>query len=112
MKGVPVITIGSLGENEFTESELLMITQGKAEELRGYRLNVGDIVFSRVADVGRSLVINDSQKGWVMSSNFMRIRLNPKLYSPDFLQLVIKYSDELQSQQSQFVNANGANSRK
>ena len=105
--GVPVVTIGSLGDNDFIEKELLHIGEKKANELSSYRLNVGDLVFSRVAGVGRSLVIKELQEGWVMSSNFMRIRLNPSLYSFDFLHLIVKYSDFLKVQQSRFVNSSG-----
>lgn len=105
--GVPVVTIGSLGDNDFIEKELLHIGEKKANELSSYRLNVGDLVFSRVAGVGRSLVIKELQEGLVMSSNFMRIRLNPSLYSFDFLHLIVKYSDFLKVQQSRFVNSSG-----
>ena len=62
--GVPVITIGALGEGEFIASELLFISVRKAAELAAYAVEPSDIVFSRVADVGRSVVVTDDERGW------------------------------------------------
>lgn len=105
--GVPVITIGSLGEGEFIESELLYVSEVTAERLRDYRLEVGDIVFSRVADVGRSAVIREVQRGWIMSSNLMRISLDRTLVDPSFLQAQLAYDARLRKQIRSTVNSGG-----
>lgn len=105
--GVPVITIGSLGESTFIKENLLYISSDKANELNVYKLNVGDILFSRVADIGRSLVINDENNGWVMSSNFMRLRLNKEIYDPFILNLIIKHSEAFLRQVAQNVPESG-----
>ena len=86
--GVPVITIGSLGDNDFILKNLLYVSETKSQELELYKLQDGDILFSRVADVGRSLVINKNTEGWIMSSNFMRLRLDKNMVIPDFLHLI------------------------
>lgn len=106
-EGVPVVTIGSLGEGAFTHSELLYISANYARMLGQYALEDGDIVFSRVADVGRSAVITNSEQGWIMSSNLMRISLDTTVAEPYFVYLAIVYSKSIKEQIRQSVNAGG-----
>ncbi|MBK8501298.1 MAG: restriction endonuclease subunit S [Saprospiraceae bacterium] len=105
--GVPVITIGSLGESNFIKENLLYVSSDKANELNTYKLNVGDILFSRVADIGRSLVIQSENDGWIMSSNFMRLRLNKEIFNPFILNLIIKHSEAFLKQVAQNVPEGG-----
>ena len=105
--GIPVITIGSLGEDSFIEENLLYIDQEKADELAAYALKEGDILFSRVADVGRSLIIDDNHAGWIMSSNFMRLRIDTSLMNPMIINYIIKYSSNFKKQVSKNVNNSG-----
>lgn len=106
-EGVPVITIGALGEGAIIESELLQVSEATAERLRDYQLKAGDIVFSRVADVGRSAVIISAQRGWIMSSNLMRICLDRSQIVPSFLQAQLAYDPRVRTQIRSTVNAGG-----
>jgi type I restriction enzyme S subunit len=106
-EGRPVITIGALGEGEFIADELLHVSEATAERLREYQLEVGDVVFSRVADVGRSAAIRDGQKGWIMSSNLMRISLDRAKVVPSYLQAQLAYDGRLRRQIRATVNAGG-----
>ena len=106
-RGRPVITIGALAEGGFVESELLHVSEATAKRLSEYQLEVGDVVFSRVADVGRSAVIHDAQKGWIMSSNLMRISLASDLVNPAYLQAQLAYDQSVRRQIRATVNAGG-----
>ncbi|WP_333614379.1 restriction endonuclease subunit S [Psychrobacter sp.] len=106
-EGHPVITIGSLGEGEFNESELLYIGNKDVNRLIDFKLKLDDVVFSRVADVGRSSVIKDEQVGWIMSSNLMRISLDSKKMIADFLQYQLSSNDLIRRQIRCKVNAGG-----
>jgi type I restriction enzyme S subunit len=106
-QGVPVITIGALGEGEFMESELLFISDDKARELAAYKVEPGDIVFSRVADVGRSVVVTPAECGWVLSSNLMWISLDPGQVDPSFVWLNLSANPTIRSQVRRSVNAGG-----
>ncbi len=86
-QGYPVITIGALGVGDFIEEGLLYIGSKDAARLSDFQLRAGDVVFSRVADVGRSVVIREEQSGWIMSSNLMRIALSESVARPDYLQM-------------------------
>lgn len=105
--GRPVVTIGSLGIGRFIEEELLFVDELTARRLSEYELIPGDIVFSRVADVGRSVVVNEAQEGWIMSSNFMRISVNRSKVHPGYLQLLLAHSDRVRKQMRATVNSGG-----
>jgi type I restriction enzyme S subunit len=106
-RGVPVITIGALGEGEFIESQLLHVSLTTADRLHEYRLSEGDVVFSRVADVGRSAVITASERGWIMSSNLMRISLDSAQVVPSFLQAQLAYDSRVRAQIRATLNVGG-----
>jgi len=105
--GCPVITIGALGEGEFTHEELLFVGEKDAARLRDFQLKSGDVVFSRVADVGRSAVIREDQVGWIMSSNLMRIAIDEHQARPDFLQMALAGDARVKAQIRAHVNSGG-----
>ena len=105
--GTPVITIGTLGEGEFNTNELLFVNEIDTKRLREFQMKVGDVVFSRVADVGRSVVISEDQAGWIMSSNLMRISLDKSLVKPEYLQYQLSYDFRIKRQVRQKVNSGG-----
>ena len=105
--GHPVITIGSLGIGEFIASELLFVGPKDATRLADFQLKTGDVVFSRVADVGRSVVVREAQAGWIMSSNLMRISVNPAQLRPDYLQMQLADDPRVKAQIRASVNSGG-----
>jgi type I restriction enzyme S subunit len=105
--GIPVITIGALGEGELLASELLFVSERKAAELTAYAVEPGDIVFSRVADVGRSVVISRGESGWLMSSNLMWISLDPRRVHAEYVWLNLSANDVVRQQVRRSVNAGG-----
>jgi type I restriction enzyme S subunit len=105
--GHPVITIGALGEGEFIQSDLLYVNEVTAQRLREYQLDVGDVVFSRVADVGRSAVILNDHRGWIMSSNLMRISLDQSKVYAAYLQSQLAHDMRVRAQIRSTVNSSG-----
>lgn len=105
--GHPVITIGALGESVFTENELLFVGAKDAARLIDFQLKPGDVVFSRVADVGRSVVVREEHAGWIMSSNLMRIAVDASRARPDFLQMLLAGDARIKAQIRTRVNSGG-----
>lgn len=105
--GVPVVTIGSLGDGRFIDNELLFIAKRTAWKLSAYALRPGDVVFSRVADVGRSVVVTEKEAGWVMSSNMMWIAADQKRADPRFVRANIAQNPGLRRQIRRYVNSAG-----
>lgn len=87
--GLPVINIQNLGVGEFINEDMFFVDEEKAAELSSYLVQIGDLVFSRVADIGRSVVVNKEESGWLMSSNLMRLRVQKDLIDPVFLMFQI-----------------------
>lgn len=105
--GHPVITIGALGEGVFTDDELLFVDSRDAARLVDFQLKAGDIVFSRVADVGRSVVVRAEQTGWIMSSNLMRIAVDENRARPDLVQMALASDSRIKAQIRARVNCGG-----
>lgn len=105
-EGVPVLTIASLGEGEIIREGLFYVPPHTAQELNTYRVRTGDIVFSRVADVGRSVIIPPSADGWLMSSNLIRISVDRRRINPSFLMCCILYAPAV-TKQVGYLTANG-----
>lgn len=105
--GRPVVTIGSLGVGKFVEDALLYVSEATAQSLKEFELIPGDIAFSRVADVGRSVVVEEPQRGWIMSSNFMRIAVDTAKVHPNFLQMTLAFDARLRRQMSSTINSAG-----
>lgn len=97
-EGVPVLSIGSLGEDGIIESELFHIADDIATDFGEYRVRDGDVVFSRVADVGRCHLITKDEDHYIISSNLIRIRVNPNRMLPGYLILLLKYSRGVRDQ--------------
>jgi type I restriction enzyme S subunit len=106
-EGVPVLTIGSLGEGELIENELLYITELTAKNLKSFLVEPSDIVFSRVADIGRSLVIEVEQKGWIISSNLMRLSLDNKKINSIYFYRNITFNTSILGQLRIMSNSGG-----
>jgi type I restriction enzyme, S subunit len=83
--GIPVLTIQSLGEGEIQTDGLFFVNDAKAEELSTYKVHDKDLVFSRVADIGRSVVITEKENDWLISPNLMRISVDQKRFDSWFL---------------------------
>jgi type I restriction enzyme S subunit len=83
--GVPVLNIASLGDGKVEASGLFYVSEDKARELAEYKVRPGDLVFSRVAEVGRSIVVPPEADGWMISSNLFRISISLDLFDPGFL---------------------------
>lgn len=105
--GHPVITIGALGEGVFTDDELLFVDGRDAARLVDFQLKAGDVVFSRVADVGRSVVVRAEQAGWIMSSNLMRIAVDENRARPDLVQMALASDSRIKAQIRARVNSGG-----
>ncbi|MCG7847569.1 MAG: restriction endonuclease subunit S [ANME-2 cluster archaeon] len=80
--GVPLILIRNVRDLKIDETDIPRISKEDAERLSMYRLNIGDIVFSRVGSIGRIALCTEREKGWLISGQMLRLRIqNPILDS-------------------------------
>ena len=72
--GTPIITVEHLGEFGVEHLNLPMVSDADRHQLRAYRLEVGDLVFSRVGSVDRNALIRPAEEGWLFSGRLLRVR--------------------------------------
>lgn len=96
--GTPVLSIGSLGEDGIIESELFHLSEEIASRFQEYRVREGDVVFSRVADVGRCHLITAKEQNYIISSNLIRIRMDSEKIISGYLILLLKHSRVVRDQ--------------
>lgn len=82
--GVPVVTIGCLKEEGISLDKAVYVTEKKANELFRYRLQEGDMLFSRMAAVGRAGFITKKLTGAIFNYHIMRLRLAEKVIDPKY----------------------------
>ncbi|MFC0472843.1 restriction endonuclease subunit S [Halalkalibacter kiskunsagensis] len=86
--GVPVLTIGCLTENGLSLEKANYVTEVKAKELSKYQLRKGDILFSRMATVGRASIVESDHINSIFNYHIMRVRLPQELNISYFLYVV------------------------
>lgn len=88
--GVPLLLVNSFKNGNLTGKELPKVNKNKADTLSRFLLKEGDIVFSRVGEVGRTIYINKNMEGWLFSGQTLRIRLENKKINNRFVELYFR----------------------
>lgn len=105
--GRPVVTIGAISGGVWNKKELLFIDEFTANIMHEFALKIGDVVFSRVADVGQCIVITSKENNWIMSSNLMRISLDNSLANPNYIQKLLSSSIPIRKLLRSKINSAG-----
>ena len=87
--GTPVLTIGCLTERGLDLRKANFISDALACEFDRYRLRPGDLLFSRMASVGRVCKVPPDHDRSLFNYHLMRLRLCEEAYLPDlFVQFI------------------------
>jgi type I restriction enzyme, S subunit len=81
---VPVLTIGCLQARGINRDKAMFVDAGKALQMERYRLRHGDIMFSRMATVGRAGLVERKYEGALFNYHLMRLRLEKSIIEPYF----------------------------
>lgn len=92
-KGTPIVTVEHLGEIGFTTQNLPFVSQKDTERLSKFLLQEGDIVFSRVGSIDRSVYVKKEQEGWMFSGRCLRVRCDKSKINPRYLSFYFKLAD-------------------
>lgn len=68
--GTPIITVEHLSEQGVEHANLPLVSDADLARLSAYRLQNGDIVFSRVGSVDRNALIRTTEDGWLLATHF------------------------------------------
>ncbi len=83
--GTPIITVEHLGDNRITSQNLPFVSDEDRDRLAKYRLEKGDIVFSRVGSVDRRALVRAEEHGWLFSGRCLRVRTDTTKIDPIYL---------------------------
>ena len=106
-KGIPILNIAAIGEGGIDENGLLFLKPSFADKFSSYAVKTGDIVFSRVAEIGRCMQIDERQAGSIISSNLIRIRVDPEIITSSYLILLFHYCTDTQNQIRKLTSTGG-----
>ncbi|MDF1554521.1 MAG: restriction endonuclease subunit S [Deferrisomatales bacterium] len=82
--GVPLLTISCLTDQGVQPEKGFFVSDEKAKELVRYSLKEGDILFSRMASVGRAGLVGSGLTGALFNYHIMRLRLDPDALDAKF----------------------------
>ena len=83
-EGIPSIMPSDLRDNRIDTSSIARIREQDAERLKVYRVEPGDVVYSRRGDVERRSLIRRSEQGWLCGTGCLRVRFGPRGLDPFF----------------------------
>jgi len=83
--GIPTIMPKNIGENKVNEDDLSRVAPNDVERLRKYKVQTGDIVYSRRGDVTLRALIREQQNGWLCGTGSLMIRLGKGIADPKFV---------------------------
>lgn len=93
MEGTPIVTVEHLGDVGFTLQNLPFVSDEDAERLKKYTLQEGDIVFSRVGAIDRSVYVKKEQEGWLFSGRCLRVRCDKSKINSRYLSYYFKQKE-------------------
>lgn len=82
--GIPSIMPTNIGDNRVIEQGIVRVTEEDAARLEKYRVQSGDIVYSRRGDVERRALIRPRENGWLCGTGCLRVRLGNTGHDPVF----------------------------
>lgn len=83
--GAPLILVKHVDGGQIIEDDLPLVGDHKLPELERYRLQEGDIAFTRVGAVGRTAYIHPRYAGWLISGQMLRVRVDRAKINPRYL---------------------------
>ncbi|WP_132111286.1 restriction endonuclease subunit S [Actinocrispum wychmicini] len=79
---VPVVMPRDLRNNRIADDCAAGVTQEAARELSRYHLQTNDIVCSRTGHLGRQALVGANQRGWLIGSACLRLRVRRMVNAP------------------------------
>ena len=81
--GIPLVMPKDLKDQTIQSATVAHISQDKAGSLQRYRLQRGDILFSRRGDIGRCALVREENEGWICGTGCLKVTLGAALL-PEF----------------------------
>jgi type I restriction enzyme S subunit len=85
--GIPLVNPSHMKNGRIEAQAGISVSTAKANELKAYALQSGDIVFARRGDVGRTAVVSDKEDGWLCGTGSFFARFHPDV-DRAFIQMI------------------------
>lgn len=82
--GIPSIMPQNIGDNRVRIDGIARITPEDAARLERYRVQTGDIVYSRRGDVEKRALIRSAEGGWLCGTGCLRVRFENGPVNPEY----------------------------
>ncbi len=82
--GIPSIMPVNIGHHRINSNGIARITEQDAQRLSRYRVEKGDIIYSRRGDIERHALVREKEKGWLCGTGCLRIRFGESFIEPLF----------------------------
>jgi type I restriction enzyme S subunit len=82
--GVPFVMPINIGDNQITEDGIARISEADAIRLSRYRIQEGDIIYSRRGDVERRALARTKHEGWICGSGCLMVRVGTGIVDPEY----------------------------
>lgn len=87
--GTPIITVEHLIDNRVGHEDIPLVNEADATRLSRYRLEAGDLVFSRVGAIDRCALVTPEEHDWLFSGRLLRVRPARSKVEPTYLAQVL-----------------------
>jgi type I restriction enzyme S subunit len=74
----------NIGDNRISDEKIARVSEDDAERLKRYRVQVGDIIYSRRGDVERRSLVREREDGWLCGTGCLRVRVGRAIADPEF----------------------------
>ena len=91
--GIPSIMPQDIDDNRIKDDKIAKVNPKDAERLRKYRVQNGDIVYSRRGDVERRALVREHQNGWLCGTGCLRIRFGAGHVDPLYASFYLGHSN-------------------
>jgi len=88
--GVPVIHPSFIVDGRLTVDEKSFVSPGTASRLSRWQVMEGDIVFMRKRDVTRSGIVTPDERGWILGSDCILVRVDQDRLCPDYVRAMLR----------------------
>lgn len=97
-EGVPVLNVGCVQWGHIDEVKAHRLPEHQAEKFDRYRVQAGDVLFTRSGTVGRAAVARPQHHGWLITFHLLRARPSQERCLPEYLRIVFEGAPHVRRQ--------------
>lgn len=84
-EGTPIVNPVNMKDGRFVTDSGPFLSRQECDRLAIYRLQADDIVLGRKGDVGRGVYVSENYEGFILGSDCIRLRCNPRRILPKYV---------------------------